>query len=52
MRDYAEAVKNFSAAELERKVLHGSLANGVNACEPCRTFLSSSAAEKFLTASA
>ena len=35
MRDYAEAVKNFSAAELERKVLHGSLANGVNACVEC-----------------
>ena len=35
MRDYFEAVKNFSAAELEKKVLQGSLAAGLNACVEC-----------------
>src|SRR5262249_6595331 len=32
MRDYAETVKNFSAADLERRTLAGSLGGGVNAC--------------------
>lgn len=35
MRDYAEAVRNFSAAALERQVLQGSLASGVNASVEC-----------------
>jgi len=35
MPDYFEAVKNFSAADLERRVLAGSLNNGVNACVEC-----------------
>ena len=35
MRDYVEAVSNFSAAELEKKVLQGSLSAGVNACVEC-----------------
>ena len=35
MRDYFEAVRNFSAAELEKKVLQGSLSTGVNACVEC-----------------
>jgi len=35
MRDYFETVKNFSAADLERRVLAGSLADGVNACVEC-----------------
>ena len=35
MPDYFEAVKNFSAADLERRVLAGSLSDGVNACVEC-----------------
>jgi acetyl-CoA synthetase len=35
MRDYFETVKNFSAADLERRVLAGSLADGVNVCVEC-----------------
>ncbi len=35
MRDYFEAVNNFSAAELEKDVLQGSLSTGVNACVEC-----------------
>jgi acetyl-CoA synthetase len=35
MRDYFETVKNFSAADLGRRVLAGSLADGVNACVEC-----------------
>jgi acetyl-CoA synthetase len=35
MPDYFEAVKNFSAADLERRVLAGSLNDGVNACVEC-----------------
>ena len=35
MRDYFEAVKSFSAADLERRVLAGSLTDGVNACVEC-----------------
>jgi acetyl-CoA synthetase len=35
MRDYFETVKNFSAADLERRVLAGSLADGINACVEC-----------------
>lgn len=35
MRDYFEAVRDFSAAELEKKVLQGSLSTGVNACVEC-----------------
>src|SRR5674476_11064 len=35
MRDYFETVKNFSAADVERRVLAGSLADGVNACVEC-----------------
>ena len=35
MRDYFKAVKNFSAAELEKKVLLGGLATGINACIEC-----------------
>lgn len=35
MRDCVEAVSNFSAADLEKKVLHGSLSAGVNACVEC-----------------
>src|SRR5262249_45668644 len=35
MRDYAETVKNFSAADLERRTLAGSLGGGVNACIEC-----------------
>jgi len=35
MRDYLEAVRNFSAVELEKKVLQGSLSTGVNACVEC-----------------
>ncbi|MGP0057687.1 MAG: AMP-binding protein [Beijerinckiaceae bacterium] len=35
MRDYATAYRDFSLAELERQVLQGSLANGVNACIEC-----------------
>jgi len=29
MRDYVEAIKNFSTTELEKAVLHGSLSTGV-----------------------
>ncbi len=35
MRDYFEAVENFSIADLEKKVLQGSLSTGVNACVEC-----------------
>jgi acetyl-CoA synthetase len=35
MRDYFESVKNFSAADLEGRVLAGSLGGGVNACVEC-----------------
>jgi acetyl-CoA synthetase len=35
MRDYFDTVKNFSAADLERRVLAGSLRDGVNACVEC-----------------
>ncbi len=35
MRDYFATVKNFSAADLERRVLAGSLVHGVNACVEC-----------------
>jgi acetyl-CoA synthetase len=35
MRDYFEAVRNFSAVELEKQVLQGSLSAGVNACVEC-----------------
>ena len=35
MRDYRDAYDNFSAAELERQVLHGTLAGGLNACIEC-----------------
>ena len=35
MRDYAEAVRNFSATDLERRTLAGSLVDGVNACVEC-----------------
>ena len=35
MRDYVEAVRNFSVAELEKQVLQGSLSTGVNACVEC-----------------
>jgi acetyl-CoA synthetase len=35
MRDYFEAVKDFSAADLERRTLAGSLSEGVNACIEC-----------------
>ena len=35
MRDYFETVKNFSAADLERRTLAGSLSDGVNACIEC-----------------
>jgi acetyl-CoA synthetase len=35
MRDYFETVKNFSAADLERRILAGSLDGGVNACVEC-----------------
>ncbi len=35
MRDYAEAVRNFSATDLERRTLAGSLGDGVNACVEC-----------------
>src|ERR1700687_4225787 len=35
MRDYFGTVKNFSAADLERRVLAGSLVHGVNACVEC-----------------
>ena len=35
MRDYSEAVKNFSFTELEKAVLEGSLSTGFNACIEC-----------------
>ena len=35
MPDYFGTVKNFSAADLERRVLAGSLSDGVNACVEC-----------------
>ena len=35
MRDYFDTVKNFSAADLEKKILQGSLAAGLNACVEC-----------------
>jgi len=35
MRDYVEAIKNFSTTELERAVLQGSLSTGLNACVEC-----------------
>ena len=35
MEDYQEACRDFSAAELEREVLKGSLAGGVNAAIEC-----------------
>ena len=35
MRDYFETVRNFSAVDLERRTLAGSLCDGVNACVEC-----------------
>jgi acetyl-CoA synthetase len=35
MRDYFEAVRDFSAAALEKKILQGSLSAGLNACVEC-----------------
>jgi acetyl-CoA synthetase len=35
MRDYDVAYRDFSIEALERQVLHGSLAGGVNACVEC-----------------
>jgi acetyl-CoA synthetase len=35
MRDYETAYRGFSLAELEQDVLHGSFADGVNACIEC-----------------
>ena len=35
MRDYLEAVQNFSVTELEKSVLDGSLSTGLNACTEC-----------------
>src|ERR1700753_4233585 len=35
MRDYFGTVNSFAAADLERRVLAGSLAHGVNACVEC-----------------
>lgn len=35
MRDYETAYRDFSLASLERQVLQGGLANGVNACVAC-----------------
>jgi acetyl-CoA synthetase len=35
MRDYFDTVKNFSAAELEKRILQGSLSSGLNACVEC-----------------
>jgi acetyl-CoA synthetase len=35
MRDYETAYRDFSLASLERQVLHGHLADGVNACVAC-----------------
>ena len=35
MRTYSEACDGFSAAALERRILAGSLANGLNACVEC-----------------
>jgi acetyl-CoA synthetase len=35
MRDYLDAVRDFSAADLERQVLQGTLAGGLNACVEC-----------------
>ncbi len=35
MRDYFETVRNFSATDLERKALFGSLDKGLNACVEC-----------------
>jgi acetyl-CoA synthetase len=35
MRDYFETVRNFSAADLERRTLAGSLCDGVNTCVEC-----------------
>jgi acetyl-CoA synthetase len=35
MRDYFEAVRNFSAVQLEKSVLKGSLSKGLNACVEC-----------------
>jgi len=35
MRDYFEAIQNFSVAELEKSVLNGSLSAGLNACVEC-----------------
>lgn len=35
MRDYFEAVQNFSVTELEKSVLDGSLSTGLNACIEC-----------------
>ena len=35
MGDYFDAVNSFSAPALEKKVLQGSLSNGVNACIEC-----------------
>jgi acetyl-CoA synthetase len=35
MRDYREVYDNLSAAALERQLLHGTLAGGLNACIEC-----------------
>ena len=35
MQDYHDACRNFSVAELERKILQGSLTNGLNAAIEC-----------------
>ena len=35
MRDYADTIRHFSAAALERSVLQGSLSSGLNACVEC-----------------
>jgi acetyl-CoA synthetase len=35
MRDYFEAVRDFSAAALEQQILQGSLSTGLNACVEC-----------------
>src|SRR6516162_3617296 len=35
MRDYQTAYRSFSLGALERRVLHGSLDRGLNACVEC-----------------
>jgi acetyl-CoA synthetase len=35
MREYQDAYDNFSITEVERRVLHGSLTGGLNACIEC-----------------